>query len=178
MKKVREELHSFRYSRTRAREIRIRVDSVHRRIDDVRQPIRSADCVRQTVAAGRDDEHLGIRCGDIIPRDAPGIRRELTQRVITTSGRNHLRHPVAGAKQRLGPFEESDRPTPGASDSLANTLHPLAYVIDQFLRSVISGSRAPDRHDVRLDLGDAARGEGENPRRIGEILQRPTKLVT
>ena len=159
MKEVREELHSFRHARSRPREVRISVDGVHRRIGDVRQAIGNGDRLLQTVAAGRDDDDLRIRCRHVVPGDASGIGGELTERIVSAGGRDHLRHPMSGAEKRLRPLEERDWSPRRIHDCLAHPRQSSPIVVDELLRGSFSARGVADCENVLLDLGEVARRE-------------------
>jgi len=70
----------------------------------LREPTGDGDRILQPIAAGGDDQNLGIGCRDVVPGNAPRIAAGLTEGVFAASGGNHFRHPVAATEKRLGPL--------------------------------------------------------------------------
>src|SRR5438105_4785176 len=174
---MRQQLNSLGHARAGPGKIRVRIHSVYRSIDDLRQAIGDNDRILKSVPARRNDYYLGIRCGDVVPGDASRVTSELTKRIVATGGRNHFRHPVTGAEQRLGPLEKSGWPRLRVADCLSHTTEPSAVVVNETPCCLLSLRRVADRQNVLLDFGEVARRERQHLRRLWQIAQSPAQLV-
>src|ERR1041384_3809447 len=108
VEQMREELDAFGDSWPRAREVGIRVDREYGRAIDTRNLPGELDRLLETIAAGSDDDHFRLRLANLIPRHSLRITAGPAHRIDAARDLYHLRNPVSGAEQGLGPLEKDD----------------------------------------------------------------------
>src|SRR5512141_1899532 len=108
MEEMRKQLDTFRDTGTWSREVGIRI---HRNNSRTWQSLQSRGCfarLRQAIPARRDEHDLWRASRDCIPRDSVRIATGLSESIESSGECDHLRNPVSGTEERIGPLEKSD----------------------------------------------------------------------
>ena len=113
MDQAGQKLRAFDDSRAGAGEVRIRVHGINfttanrRKIRPAGPRFQQRDLCEgllKTESAGGEDQNFRRPFQNLFPFDARGVRARTRQRVDAAGQFDHLRHPMPGAINRVGPF--------------------------------------------------------------------------
>jgi hypothetical protein len=62
----------------------------------------------ESEAARCDDDDLGLRCSDLLPRHRDGSITGASENWFTASSDNEVGHPVTGSEGRFDPLQDED----------------------------------------------------------------------
>ena len=162
MKKMGEQLDTFRDAGSRAGEVCIRVYGICLRSRHLRQLRGQLHGFLQSIAAWRNDYDLGRLPRHVRPFDAYGISACPSERVPASRQSDHLGNPVPRAEKGLRPFEEYDLPRNSPAHGRSDCIDSISIRPDHSRGLALSAERSSNGNDVLIDLGDASRREKQD----------------
>jgi hypothetical protein len=116
----------------------------------------------EVVAAGGDDDDVGVRSADLLPLHPAGMPAGDAEQIVAAGSLDQLRHPVAAGHQRLHPFDEGDAWPGPAGDAGGDGGDARLHALGERVASLGRAEGLGDLADVSVGIGERVGLQGDD----------------